>query len=109
LAIKIIAPNDGTFRPGPGAVLVKRVGGEEDVYAYKSLQVNLLYSCKSSCCPSTKVQILTPEAAVGESLARDCSVHLLYWCKGTNTDAEGTAVREGLAADRSSWAAAHGS
>jgi hypothetical protein len=43
LAVKIIAPNDGTFRPGPGAVLVKRVGGEEDVYAYKSLQVNLLY------------------------------------------------------------------
>jgi len=37
-AIKVVAPNDGTFGPGPGAVLVKRVGGEEDVYAYQSLK-----------------------------------------------------------------------
>ena len=26
-AIKVVAPNDGAFTPGPGAVLVKRVGG----------------------------------------------------------------------------------
>ena len=37
-AIKVVAPNDGAFSPGPGAVLVKRVGGEEDVYAYQSLK-----------------------------------------------------------------------
>ena len=37
-AIKVVAPNDGTFEPGPGAILVKRVGGEEDVYAYSSLK-----------------------------------------------------------------------
>ena len=37
-AIKVVAPNDGTFRPGAGAVLIKRVGGEEDVYAYSSLK-----------------------------------------------------------------------
>ena len=37
-AIKVLAPNDGTFSPGAGAVWIKRGGGEEDCYAYSSVR-----------------------------------------------------------------------
>ena len=37
-AIKVLAPNTGTFSSEGGAVLIKHVDGEEDTYAYKSVR-----------------------------------------------------------------------
>ena len=50
-----------------------------------------------TCFTGTKVQILTQSvvARVGRGCYGRCSLYLLYWYKGTNTDAEGAAAAAG--------------